>query len=249
MSTIAEALSKKKEQNPLYDYLWRVELPSLDIQVDTSGGNVITQYQQRTGQGSQQRVLTSPQEISHRVYEITPPHISFDTKKSIHGPSFRYSATNHDIGTLTMLIDEMEDGLTLEYINQWMDLMKNPDGSRNPPAMYKKNIRFIKISKAQTDIHYSEYIGYFPNEIQAVQHSYDGSGVVQYSVTFTGDDVRNVRVPYEEAVNATEQDILKANYRTPSRPLPPQRVQEEQEIARNNPYRTAIDLAARYFGF
>lgn len=248
MSTIAEALSKKKSQNPQFDYLWRAELPSIDVQVDSSGGDALQKYQSKT-QNPDQSPAVSAQEISHRIYEITPPHISFDTRKSIHGVSYRYAVDHHDIGTLSMLIDEMEDGMTLAYINQWMALMGNADGSRNPPAMYKKNIRFIKVSKAQTDIHYSEYIGYFPTEIQAVQHSYDGSGVVQYSVTFAGDDVRHTRVSPEQGIAAAEQEILTANYRSPNKSSSAQRTKEEQTIANNNPYRTAIDMAARYFGF
>lgn len=231
---VQDVIGWKKKQNPQFDYMWRVSLPDLSTFVDKSGGQELSRYVRQYVDKSKAQtetfanipsrsnmqtpiitstVMTSERtlEVSSRVYEFTAPLPSFDTRKSTHGTRFRYAVDHDDIGTLSMVIDEMEDGMSLQYINEWMGLIKNSDGTTNPPGVYKKDIKFIKLSASQTDIHVSQYIGFFPTEVSPVQYSYDGTSVSQYSVTFTGDSVEHTFVPIEDvkaAIEREEQSIL-----------------------------------------
>lgn len=203
--TIDDAISRKVQQNHKTDYEWFVELPDLDIgafdkagvSFKTSGllgaaGSLLSSLV--SGVGETVAIVPSndrtPQEIvSHRVYSITTPYTTFESNKNTDKGSFWYSAMHSDIGNLTLVIDEMEDCNTLQYINDWMDLLKNEDGTHNLPWEYKRNIIFYQLNRKKDEIHKSVYTGYYPVEISPVSWSYDGTSVLQYSVTFTGDSV------------------------------------------------------------
>jgi hypothetical protein len=250
MSFISDSLARKAEQNPQMDYMWRVQMPSIDTITDSSGGNDLRAYINRNKKqtSNQSSSTISAEDISFRVFQIDTPYTSFTPRKSIHGLSYRYAADHNDIGSLTVLIDEMEDGMTLAYLMAWHDLIKNSDGSRNPPGMYKKQIKLVRLSQSATDIHFSDYIGYFPTDIQPTQYNYDGSGVLQYSVTFTGDDVLHQRVETETAIASVENELLRANYRTRNVGLSPTQATERNEARRKSPLGYVLDAASSYFG-
>ena len=224
---IGTALAKKFEQNPQVDYLWRVVLPDLDTFVDPSGSGAMNAYinQYVTPQQGNSQLMTSlapkgptlAEDISLRVYDITVPFISFSSRKSMDATKFRYAAEHGDIGTLQLSVDEFEDGLTLRYFTAWMDLIQNPDGSRNPPAYYKKNITFIKRTMSQTDSHFTTYQRFFPTEIAPLQYNYDGSQISQYSITLTGDGVKHThytRDQYDPRASQERGRILTQKIRT-----------------------------------
>lgn len=214
MSTISDALAMKHSQSPQFDYMWRTELPILSQFSDPTG--VVKSYAARhiPSMKFDQRIVsvTGAQDISHRVYEISTPFTSFETVKAIHGTTFRYAAGTSDIGSLTLTVDEYEDGSTLNYFTTWMNLINNSDGSRNPPAYYKRNLKYIKLSTAQSDLHVSEYVGYFPTEIAPLSSNYDSNAVMQYSITLTGDDVKHAIVTDKERL-IIEMELLTKNYR------------------------------------
>lgn len=275
---VERVIKSKRAQNPQFEYMWRVAIPDIAMMIDRSGGSDMASYAAinlKGGEGGRARrvyderdasegggtpnVLTDnvnaddAKEVSSRVYEFTAPHPAFDTRKSTHGPSFRYAATNHDIGTVSLVVDEMEDGLTLRFFTEWMNLIKNSDGSVNPPGIYKRDIRFIKLSASQTDIHYSVYKRYFPTEIAPVQYSYDGSGVSQYSITFTGDDVEHTFIPVSEvqsAIQQEEQELFSENYRSNSRGLNEStRERERQDAEQTGNTGGFFSAIGSYFGF
>lgn len=181
---IFDSLAKKNEQNHKSDYEWYVELPILSIfPVGVTQPPIdITS-------------LVSPTEISHRVYSIDTPYDSFDTNKNTDKGSFWYSAMHSDIGNVSIRVDEMEDGQTLRYITNWQSLIRNSDGTHNVPAVYKKDITIYQLNKAEEEIIKSVYRGYFPTEVTPTSWSYDGSSVLQYAVTFTGDSVTHEKLP------------------------------------------------------
>lgn len=214
-SNLQIAISRKTEQSPQYDFLWRVELPDLGTLMDPrleETNSFLSQVDTGGVEG-----LSDISDINHRVFEFNAPYTTFDTRKSIDRGSFRYAVSHSDIGTITMTIDEMEDGLTLEYLLQWQKLIKNPDGSKNPPRFYKKPIKFIRMSATKLDLQYSTYINYFPTEIQPTANSYESNGVTQYQVVFTGDDVKHTpinRAQIARAINRTEQEVLLQDFRS-----------------------------------
>lgn len=234
MSTIKDALSRKSNQNPQYDFLWRVELPQIDVasgdMLATGLGIPDTFNSFRSGRfgftntlntatqlmNTAQRILPQDMhEINHRVYSFTAPFTTFDTTKVTKGPSFTYNAAQSDIGAVSMIIDEMEDGKTLDYLNNWMHLIEPDQWSRSVPAQYKRDIRYIKMSATKLDMHYSVYKGYFPTEISSSESSYDSNGILQYNVTFTGDSVDHIVIPEAQVVamiTAEEVDILKQQF-------------------------------------
>lgn len=252
MSTIGDALSRKNRQNPQFDYLWRVELPSLGNitadqliasqnsiessrtvsnstnqrnggfmgEVDTGGSSSSSSggFMSSVGTGSSlssqlSSFLTGEEafEISHRVYSIDTTYKTFDVDKSPNGFSFTYHASHSDIGAISMTVDEMEDGKTLQYFNKWQGMISADGYSMNMPAYYKRDIVFFRLGSSKLDIHYSIYKGFFPNEISPMSNSYDSSGIAQFNVSLTGDSVQHVFIPEAELFNMVteqEKDIL-----------------------------------------
>lgn len=235
MSTIKEALAKKNEQNPQFDYMWRVELPpintvtgdmlssGLGFAAGSLGGTVggfidsgVSLFNQVRGLANQfgSGILGSDTfDINHRVYAISVPFTSFEVERAVNGPTYKFEAGHHELGTMSLTVDEMEDGKTLQYFDRWMSLIKSQNGYYyNPPAVYKRDIRYIKMSASNLDLHYSIYKGFFPSEISPSETSYDGNGVLQYNITLAGDSVKHITIPESQVkamINAEEQAILR----------------------------------------
>lgn len=224
-STIKDALARKKQQNPQYDYMWRVELPDITkppmgrgiydemstsvestINAVKSGniGNVMDQmssslsYFNSLLRGIQPGPGGAMDTLNHRVSNFDSPFFQMDTKKITHQNSFWYSASNNDIGSINMTIDEFEDGLTYEYLNGWKNLIINADGTYNPPSYYKRNIKFIRMSATSLDLHVFYYRGYFINEVNNIQNNYEGNDITQYSAIFTGDSMEHIPISPSE---------------------------------------------------
>lgn len=201
MSDILTAIERKKNQNPQMDYMWRMELPSL-VQGANSPYPEITACSQRNG--------TEIDDLSNRVTSIEAPMPSFETKKNTSGASFFFTATNNEIGNISIKIDEMEDGLTLDYFNCWKSSIVNEDGLYYPPVAYKKTIKVVRLSTTGEDIHYTRYIGCFPTGVSPINYSYESSGIMQYNVTFTGDRVEHYIIPayqIKQAVNQAQESF------------------------------------------
>ncbi len=223
MSVIADAIEQKKKQLPQFDYMWRVVLPELgtagfkdhtgSLKQNVANAAINALVKQKQVQG-----------ISHRVFSIDIPYTTWETVKNTFGQKFFYTAGNHDIGTVSLKIDEYEDGDSLRYFLDWQQMMLNSDGSHNPPAFYKKDFVFIKMSASGLDLHTTIYRDCFPTEISPSSFSYDSNGITQYSVTLTGDSVEHLLIPAEDviaAVRSIQPDIINgasldsdgANYR------------------------------------
>lgn len=182
-AVIADSMAKKKQQSPQYDFLWRVELPDLD----SPSTSIIDSFISQIG-GSANSIMAS--DVNHRVVNFDSPMFKLDTKQIPNKNSYWYTASNSDVGTISLTLHEMEDGSSLKYLTQWRDLIVNEDGTYNPPASYKKSIRFYRMSATKLDLHMYEYNGFFISEISPVSNSYDGNGITSYSVTLTGDEVK-----------------------------------------------------------
>lgn len=177
MSTIKAALSKKKQQSPQYDYLWRVEMPLLEASP--------VSFMDEIGIGGG----VTAEDINHRITSFDTPFFQLDTKKVTNKNSFWYTASNNDIGSISFTIHEMEDGKTLQYLTDWQNLIINEDGTYNPPAFYKKPVRFYRLSATTLDLHEYIYEGFFITEIATMNNTYDSNDVTAYSVTLTGDTI------------------------------------------------------------
>lgn len=207
-----EALGRKRQQNHKTDYEWQVILPNLDDNLNPNsvankpiyinefnlagGIRELSSAAGRLFQGVANFINEDREGygISDRVYRIDTPYDVYETKKNLSGATFWYSATHSDIGNITMAIDEMDDCGTMKYIKAWMSLLSNPDGTHNPPAIYKRNILFYQLNRSGDEIFKSTYVNYFPTEITPVSWSYDGNSVLQYNVSFTGDSVKHEKL-------------------------------------------------------
>ncbi len=231
-NTIKDAIARKNEQSPQYDYMWRVELPSLDPPVGASLGGIFDNLDTASrsnmsgnlgkiasGVGEFVQGLsglvngaTTPMaDLNHRVATFDTPFFQMDTKKITDRNSFWYAASNNDIGGINLTMDEFEDGATYRYLDAWKNLIINPDGTYNPPAAYKRTIKFIRMSATNLDLHIHYYEGYFISELSNIQNNYESNGVLQYSATLTGDNIRTVLIPeatVKQRVAAAETSIM-----------------------------------------
>jgi len=222
ISDITEALALKELQNPQMDFNWLIELPRLSMDGISiqNRADVVASADERA-----QAILSNAggwveaamggydhNVISHRVYSVELPNTSYESSKNVDKGTFWYGALGSDIGSVVLTVDEYEDGATLRYFTDWMYLIENADGSFNPPALYKRNILHYAMNGSGEKTHETKFIGYFPTEITPVSWSYDGSNVLQYSVTLTGDDVERTVKKDDTFKDAPtiRQDILDA---------------------------------------
>ena len=196
MARIGDTLARKSEQLPQFDYLFRVDLPD----IPSTGFSIEYPITDGSVQG-----FSGAEDISHRVYSVNAPLTEFETKKNTKRDTFFYTTTSSDIGSISLRLDEYEDGKSLQYLLAWQDLFGNEMG-RNPPAAYKGNVRVIRMSSLMSDVHVHYYTGYFPNSISPMAFSYDTNGVLQYEVTFTGDSVTHMIIPAGQVKAAIEQN-------------------------------------------
>lgn len=197
---IGDILTRKNEQLPQFDYLFRVDLPS----INSSG------FSTEFPVPGASRGFSDSNDISHRVYSVNAPLREYEVKKNTKSDQFMYSITTSDIGTISMRIDEYEDGRTLEYLLAWQDLIGNSIG-KNPPAVYKGNIRVIRMSSVLSDVHVHYYRGFVPNNISPMGFSYDNNGILQYEVTFVGDDVEHLLISagqVKSAIQGLQNEIV-----------------------------------------
>lgn len=188
-SKIASAVSRKMEMAPQFDYLWRIIMPDLKIvPIGATGWWPLWEGE-----------VPEPQDIEHRIYGVSAPYKSFETEKNTKGSAFMYTAKHHDIGSVQLTMDEMEDGKTLHYLEYWMSLVEYV-GRHNPPAFYKRDVVVVKMGSSKIDMHVSVYRGVFPANIADSNYNYDSNSVTQYQVTFSCDGVDHIYMP-ESDVN------------------------------------------------
>lgn len=174
---IADTLTIRKNASPAFSYLWRIELP------DNAGGTNI--------------------DMNIRVTSVDAPTRQFETKRSTINSTFFHTAVHSEVGSLQVRIDEFEDGATLKYFDDWMARIRQADGLYFPPSMYKKDIKLIKLSNTNLDLHYSMFSGCFPTSISPVNYDYENTGIVSYNVTFSVSDVEHMFVPKKDVIAMT----------------------------------------------
>lgn len=191
-SPIAKALKRKKEQLPQFDFLFVVKMPDLTIGGDNTASNINYQDKQ----------FDIDNDINHRVFSINAPNPNYDTTKTQTKNTYWYSASNKDIGQITITMDEYEDTLSLKYINSWISLIENSDGTYNVPIVYKRDISIVRYSGTKNELMKITYKGCFPTGIAETSYTYEGSGILQYNVTFACD-----RVVYDEISPSAKKAI------------------------------------------
>lgn len=150
-------------------------------------------------------------DVSTRVNSFESPNVMFETKKNMIGSSYFYTVANNDRGNISMRVDEMEDGLTMAYFELWKNSIMNERGMYYPPATYKKTIKHVRLSNTGEDIHFTRFIGFFPTSISPISYSYEGTGIVQYNISFSGDKIEHYIVPTGEirtAINAAQDSFI-----------------------------------------
>jgi hypothetical protein len=198
-SPISKAIKIKKEQLPQFDYLFVVKMPDLTINPDGSYSDDIEYFDMDI-------------EINHRVFTMTAPNYTYDTVKTQTKNTYWYSASNRDIGQISITMDEFEDGLSMRYLKEWFRLIENDDGTYNVPSYYKRDIQLIRYSGTKNELSVLTYKGCFPTSISESTYSYEGSGILQYNVTFACDTVSfnvsdNVRAAIQEAQESIKNEL------------------------------------------
>lgn len=178
------------------DFQWVCFLPSLG-----KSGNVVDDAYIKYLGSEVKKILKQndePTEISSRVYAASVAFPSFEVSKVNVGNRPISRQVSNDVSSLTLTIDEKTDGATLQYLSQWQMLIKNPDGSFNPPSIYKRDI-IIQQTRNNGEIqHLILFEDAFPTEISQLELSYDNSSVLQYNVSFSGDAVSiDIKTAYD----------------------------------------------------
>jgi hypothetical protein len=181
---------KKRIETPQKSFLWRVVLPRLADETKLVGisYNNAALDEAKTLESI---TLNMNERLSSRVTNISIPFSSVETDKQNIGNSYWYYAKQNDISSISFEMIEMEDGLTLQYLNAWQSLMLNEDGTYNPPVVYKKDLYFYRLSADKRDIHLHIYKDYFVSGIADISNDYETNEIVKYAVQLTGDSVEH----------------------------------------------------------
>lgn len=237
MSFISESIERKRAQQPQFDYMFRVELPDLgqagfkhvDSTTEVNSSEdalfVLNGLQSNNNDGATigssvseafSTVFsgnTGTDNLNHRVYAISAPHVGFDPVRKTFGSGFMKSAGNHTIDDINLTIDELEDGDTLRYLTAWQALIKNADGTYNPPALYKRDLRVVRMSQSSLgELTVSVYRDVWPISISATNFNYDSNAVTQYTVTLSCHSVDEYFISASEVksiLSESNKDILK----------------------------------------
>lgn len=225
MATMADVINRKYEQTPQFDFLFRTELPVLNIPTASDPFSVGTlgQYTTRAleaGLGGSNGILQTANEflssttasndmgpLDHRVYAVDAPFKTFDTRKAGTVKYF-HTAGHVDVPSISLTVDEYEDGLTTQYFDDWMHKIKNNNGTYNPPNYYKRKLKVYRMSAAKLDLHVVEYIGVFPYDVNAINYSYDSNGILQLNVRLMVDEYHTSYVPEAVVKSMANQSDL-----------------------------------------
>lgn len=230
---IEDALDRKQNKSPQMAYMWRVQLPDISGEAGgrSFGEKIKDGYTEKlTGSGfwgglkaainlpmTTASVLASAildsdvaplVEINHRVTSFDLPFPSFDTRRvNTMGEGWK-AATIKSVGTISMKMMEYEDGATLKYCTDWLKRVNRDDGCRNVPSFYKKPIKLVRLSTSGLDLHVSTCTGCFPLEVGTVSHSYDASGIIEYTITFAVDTIEHEIIPYDTILKRIENEQI-----------------------------------------
>jgi len=227
---IKDTLTQKRQANPMKSYLWYVLLPRLDdmssestpstsstsssivSSVADSFTSAATDFARSVGVTDlSAKDMDIHRKISSRIVNISIPFISIDTEKVTSQNSYWYYARTNDIGNIAFELYEYEDGLSLEYITTWQNLMINDTyGTYNPPAMYKKRVKFFRLNSSRDEIVVHTYHGYFISGVADISNDYETNDIVKYAVNLTGDSVLHESIPVSTLLGSrTADNILK----------------------------------------
>lgn len=204
-----KAIQAEKFAMPQKDYLWRLQLPSLQTPpeaIDSMPQSALQRLSERTSGNSFDTEI-----LSARIVNVQVPFFEISTDSQHYANSFWYYATTNDIGEITLEIEEHEDGQTFEYFNAWKNLIINENGTYNPPIYYKRELRYFKVANVQLDLGMHKYKGYFVSNISDLSNSYDSNDIMRYSVTLTGDDMEYEKVGNLGDAMTEQQKILNDN--------------------------------------
>lgn len=127
--------------------------------------------------------------VGERIIEVEIPMPELTSAATPQGNSNWYYVNTDDIGNITMKILEGEDHLTTNYFNNWRNKIVNPDGTYNPPKLYKKNIIVYQLSATLKVSKSYKLIGYFPLKSSIPAFSGDSNEIKTLDVEFSGDSI------------------------------------------------------------
>jgi len=201
---IADVMSQKRNDSPMRSYLWRVLLPDLTVGLQNNGVTY------GDGVSNAKDLFSGSNRINHdlstRIVNMSIPFSTVETDKGIKGNSFWYYAKSNDIGSINFEMHEYEDGLTLQYIQAWQNLMFNSDGTYNAPSVYKKDIIFYRLSSNKEDVVIHTYNDYFVSGVADINNDYEGNDIVRYAISLTGDSVEHRIVGLDDLKNVGSID-------------------------------------------
>jgi len=191
---LEELIKKRSIRSPLAGYLWRVELPSLEIGGGTTSRNF---------------------EISSRITSINIPFHQIETVKAKYGNGVWNYGQSVEVGQITLDVLEYDDGDTFQYFQDWKSLMMTKVGDIvggdsyvfNPPAEYKKTLKFYRMDTMKEEVIIIEYSGFFVSGVAESSNDYESNVPLKYSITLTGDDMNYATM---STVKANKTEFLNA---------------------------------------
>lgn len=190
-------LEARRRSNPARAYLWALELPDLanhpmppspSLSMDRAAAIWNSKYV--GGFGNTGNIIVDLQLLATLAVDISYPMFDFETESRPLGASFTKKAGRKSISNLTITFEEQENGIVSSYIEQWKDLIYNSDRTINPPFFYKREIVLYRVNIAKREFQRIRFKRFFMSSVANISNSYGSNEMLNYSVTFSGDDVQ-----------------------------------------------------------
>lgn len=191
---LADAIARKKSNQPQRTDLWHLKLPNLD-EGYYRGQGVPAMDKARAelhglvggGQGS---AMFNMDDIRHRVSSVNVPFHNMEVEQAVENNSYWHYPKKDEISEVTFEIDEFEDAMSFRYLETWRKMMMRSDGTYYPPAIYKLPIILYRMpSTKDVNIVAHMYSGCFISAITEITSDYEATEMLKYNVTVTADRI------------------------------------------------------------
>lgn len=191
---LKEHVDKKLYDQPKRSYLWAVYLPDLTTPPEglESDAGSASDIEEDFGISAE-----SHTDLLHRITSVSLPFIEFDSETHPHHNKKVSYVSGYGINSdLSLDVIDTDDNLALRYFNAWKNLIKNEDGTFNPPSFYKRNLVYRHLSPSMETLINIKYKGVFPTQISDLTLKYESNELVTLTVSLKCDQLE--LADYEE---------------------------------------------------
>ena len=191
LDDIKEHTTEKLYDQPKRSYLWIIELP--DISQDPED---MESAAEGDSDGDDPDDFNIDDELrdtlTHRITSVSLPFVQFETSQMPYQNRRKHYAEAFSVNNqMSLDVIDGDENAALRYFLAWQNLIKNEDGTFNPPSFYKRTIKYRHFATDLEKILEVKYKGCFPVSIDDLSLDYETNNLVQLSISIQCDEVKS----------------------------------------------------------